>query len=548
MKNKTTTEVRIETDTDYASFERLVAKRGAAVEGPLFTTNAEDLWEAYLGGIPEAQRQHYNCRCCQRFIERYGGLVTIDEQGNMVPVFWPKGLENVPIFFEKAAYWLCSHVMKARINDVFLSSELVWGTPQTGLWTHLSCTNKNAVSERIKTAAQVMAEKKEEHGMLCRGLAEYQLEAVVQAVRVLEADAVERPEKALGVAKWLLDLHQRLAGKRNPRRDNLVWLAVATAPPGWCHVKTTMIGTLLDDVVQGLPYESIRRRWAEKMHPLQYLRPTAAPKEGAIKQANELVAKLGAQGSLARRFAKLTDVTHFVWKPAVMEWRVATDNGTILVAAPSLEEAEKLAAVDGHLLLPRQTEGGAFDHLLKKTKQIKEVQLPPARIVWERFEAMVLPGCRQLECYVAPMRQPFYGLVAPVNKEAPPLLQWANGLSWYFYHGGSYAVHWHMDVGTWALVTAVFRKPCHWENELAHQGDGILFALQGCWDTQHKEGGGFFPESLRAEYHGMRAVLEAHANGATIAGREEGDANGLCLDRGHPLSVRADGREYLVER
>lgn len=72
-----TVATRTESDPSYSEFERLIANRVASLRGPLFTTNADGLFDAYLSGIPEERRQHYNCQCCKRFITNYGGLVTI---------------------------------------------------------------------------------------------------------------------------------------------------------------------------------------------------------------------------------------------------------------------------------------------------------------------------------------------------------------------------------------------------------------------------------------------------------------------------------------
>lgn len=549
MKEKTATAVRIETDSDYAAFERLVAERGAAIEGPLFTTDAEGLWEAYLAGIPEAQRQHYNCNCCRRFIERYGGLVAINEDAENVPLMWDGELANP---FGRVNILLWAKVRKARVTGVFLSAEPVWGTPSNvpgppskyeGVrWTHLSCANKNVVSEKVKTAEQQMAEKREEHHMLCRGLAEYPLEAIVQAVRVLEADAVDRSEKALGCAKWLLELHQRIEGVKGRQRDNLVWLAVATAPPGWCHVKSTMISTLLDDVVAELPYESIRRRWAEKMHPLQYQRPTTLH-EGTVKQANELMEKLGATAALPRRFAKLNDLIALMerWEAPVGEQGepVCVDTGVRpFIWHETVQVEDRTTEVKS---------GGAFDHLLKSKTRIKEVQLPPAKIAWEKFREL-LPTARRIECYFGAGRQAFYGLVTAVDPTAPNLLQWDNPVSWYHYIHGSTPDTWSLEANSWVPVTAVFLPPHQWQapERFSHFGMAVMFALEGCRDHGHKAGGGMFPECLKTEYHGVRQVIEAHMQGAAIAGKEDGDANGITLGKNDNLKLRVDGREYEV--
>lgn len=526
--------VPVFSDAAYSQLERLVADRVAAARGPLFTTDAADLFDAYLAGIG-TDMQHYNCHACRRFVERYGGLVTISDNGRTVSPFWD--VESPPDFFQMSLWGLCQMVYRAKVTGVFLSSDAVWGTPQTGAWTHLSGRPAVTFANPLKNAAQAMAAAREEYGMLRHGLADFPEAAVVQAVRVLEADAVDRSEKTLGVAKWLLALHARIRDVKGPARDNLVWLAVATAPPGWCHVRSTMISTLLDDIIAGLPYESIAKRWADKMHPLQYQRPTTL-KEGALKAANEVVAKLGSEGALARRFARLSDVLAPRWLPR------------------ELPAAEK-------------PKGGAFDHLRQRTGEIKPLDLPAQKMPWPHFRDAVLPTALKI-AYLTP-RGPaaFFGLVTAANPDAPPIIQWdglverdsdphgmatplpRNPVSWYFYHLGSLAGGWNLPAGEWVTVTAVFRKPCHWQKPdgFTHHSDAAFLALLGCWDTRHSKGGGFFPEQLRSEYHGIRAAMEAHAQAAPIAGKETATANGIALDANltEPLALRVTAMYGVVQ-
>jgi len=46
-----------------------------------------------------------------------------------------------------------------------------------------------------------------------------------------------------GVAEWFLSLHKKISATKNRvMRKNIIWLAAATAPPGYCHIRTAMIG------------------------------------------------------------------------------------------------------------------------------------------------------------------------------------------------------------------------------------------------------------------------------------------------------------------
>lgn len=447
------------------------------------------------------------------------------------------GEEEAPSFFSLTISNLYWAVRRAKITGVFVNDAKVWGTPQNiavgtkyhgKVWTHLSGAPSEVYRSLTKTAGQLMAEKLEDYKTLKHGLSEYALPVIAQAVRVLEADALDRSEKTLEIAQWLLRLQQSLEGKKGPTRDNLVWQAVAAAPPGWCHIRSTMINTLLDDVAVGLDYETIRRRWAEKMHPLQYQRPTTLS-EGAITQANKLIEQLGAAGALERRFARLEDVLSFVWQPQV------------LAEAPQTKQ-----------------EGRVFDSLRLKNQPIREVELPTVKMTWEKFRKDVLPGALEIEYKLPLGREAFYGLVTATNPAAPPILQWdglraettgpgdyprelpRNPCSWYFYHGGSAADGWGLVPGAWCKVTAICYKPYQWQqpHKFTHHGEGVLFVLEGAQDKGYQKGALFFPETLRSEYHGVRQVLEAYSQSHSLTGKEEGNANGIALQKGQEVSYQ----------
>lgn len=515
----------VASDNAYASLEKSIAQRIASLKGPLFTTDAADLWKVYLDNLP-SDRQHYNCTCCRRFIEKYGTLAAHDRDGQSRTSLW----EVIPDpFFAESLALMHIRVMDARITGVFINDAAVWGTPQTGPWSHLSGTASLPVQgTRLKTAHQIAAEKSQDYGILSHTLADFSLDAVKQAVRVLEADALDRSEKTLGVAKWLLDLHERTVGKDRRTRERILWHAVATAPPGFCHVRSTMISTLLEDIIAGLPYETIARRWAQKMHPLQYQRPTAPPSEGAIARANEIVSKLEAEGSLARRFARLEEVDAY-WKPKEV--------------TPTKED---------------KPTGGVFDHLRQQRQTIKPLELPASKMTWQRFAREVLPDAHTIELQT-PAHGAYFGMVSAVNPEAPPILQWdfpdrRNPVSWFFFHGGSSAATWSLVSGAWVKVNAICHKPPMWfgkEQMFAHQGEAAFLVLEGCKLRERTSHGGFFPECLKSEFHEIRSVMEAYARRAEVVGAGEGTANGYALQKGQEYGVvlRVNGADlYRIDR
>lgn len=526
------------TDPEEHVFDSFAAimRESFAGSGPLFTTDAGDLWAVWLENLPEGERQHHNCNACRRFVENYGSLVTIDEGGIQQSAVWLT--ENVPTIYAESVKALAKAVRKAPVNGVFLSSVATLGLPQNvatnilrGYWSHMAVTlPKERVfrASSLKTAGQAIAEKLEEHGMLGRALGEFSADHVQAAVTLLEAgNALYRSEKCLGVARWLLDLMRTIGATKDQRiKANLLWRAVATAPVGWAHVRTTMIGTLLEDLQAGLDIATVQRRFAAKMDPLIYQRPQVAPSAGNIAEAEKVIAAMDAAGSLRRRFARLEDLVT-LWTPK------------------PVQPAEK---------------GGVFGHLKAKGEAPKiGLVLPTSTMTWDKFSRDVLPVAERIE-FQAPSHGSYFAFVTACDPEAPPILQWdhedaRNPVSWYVYGNGSPATQWGLF--GWVDVTAITDRPSQWDatRKQEHHGRAAHLILNGAKDSG-RPGLGLFPEILRSELHAIRATLEAHSAGQTPEGREEASACGWVGVRnssgwGFTLRVhRADGSVgiYKIDR
>lgn len=478
-------------------------------ERVLFTTDAEGLFDVFLDNLPDEHRQHYTCHACRKFIERYGGLVVIDEEGKTQSAVWP---DNVPEFFEQAVLAMRLIASKAKVASVFYSDKNVWGTPITGEWTHFAVKNPFVFQNRLKTPHQAMAEKAEDYKILCRSLAEFKMGSVEQVIALLQSEALYRSEKFLGVAEWFRDLHK-------VKNKNLIWRAVATAPTGWPHVRSTMIGTLLEDIEAGMDFNAVSARFKEKMHPLQYQRPQATPTEGNIKRAEEIFEKLDLASALRRRYARLEEI-QTIWKPT--------------------ERVEQA--------------GGIFSHL-RQNKQPAPMSVPSQKMTWTKFQETVLPLAEKIEFFVSNNRDSFTALMTAADPDAPPILKWdrpeqRNPFSWYLYHGGSRPEQWGLKYG-YVNVTAVALQPNLWYGEFSSVGRGVVFILEGAKDTDHINAC-LFPEILKAELHEVRSTIEAHSRSAKREG--EGSACGINLQAGqtwsHQFRVVINGNtfEYMLDR
>jgi len=519
---------------EYTDLLDNIKRRIAAIDGPVFTTDAETvgsgLFQLFLTSLPANRRQHYTCHACRRFVQQFGGLVTIDDKGRTVPVMWVKS-EAVDIMAAPVDA-LAGRVKRARVTGVFLSGERVWGTPVTGDWFHMSGTQMASLvfTHATLSAGQRMAELRQDYQTVSRGLAEFSAAHVGVALELLDGEDLYRSERIVGPARWLRGLHAARGNLRGKARENVTWSAVSTAPAGFCHVKSTMVGTLLEDIAAGMTFEQVSGRFASKMNPLKYQRPQALPKAGAVAEAERIVSKLCSAGSLDRRYARLDDL-ETVWTPT-----------------PERQP---------------QKVGGAFGHIKTRDSQPEITRAfegrPAKTMTWEKFAAEVLPIAGRIDIKVEVSPMSFYAFVTAADPDAPPILQWdneddRNPVSWYTLSGGSRSTAWNTEPG-WRTVNAVSMFPFQWGSRGAlfdRHTPGALFAIDGC--RHMSNGTGLFPELMRGEYHSIRAVIEQYARQAGVAGREEASACGLVVRKGAPRGVRVRvlvdnvSREYHIDR
>lgn len=471
----------------------------------LFTTDV-DAWSIYLDGFAHPDvRQYNNCHCCKEFMRKYGNLVCIQEDGTLVPALWfDEDAEGTPM------QWAVLHVIealvKAKVTGVFYTTEKHWGKAQSGGWDHLAISVPVGWVQRkslIDTAYQQMAKKKEDFKNLKVARSEFARELVGLVVDVLKTDTLYRNDKLLGPAEFFQSLYGL--------RDSQVWLKVAGAPDGFCHPKSSMFGTLLDDFKAGMSFDVVKKRFEAKMHPLQYQRPQAAPTSAAIKRAEEIAEKMNLAPALERRVARV-DECCLLWSPAKEE---------------------------------RQG-GSVFGHLKPKSGATT-ICTTSKKMTWVRFAEEVLPTAKSIEVQVSPYRQPWYVFTTAVNPGAIPIYQWdsesdRNPVAWYTYMGGSYCNHFGVAAG-WHKVSGVSRFPNTWTSPAEEKR--AIFFIEGARETKGKSVC-LFPECLRQELREVRSVIEAYSNSQGLQGLSDGSAVGISVGDNSTLTVRVAGERITT--
>lgn len=518
---------------EYHSFIARINERFHAITGPLFQTDAAGLYEAYLASFGTgSDRQYHTCSCCQQFIERFGGVVSVNDKGELVPAFW--NTVDAPFQYLEAISVMSKIVKRSCITMPFLSSERVYGSPVTGAWHHFAVVPPAArvfKDTPLKNAHQAASEKREDLTTMLAALQEYNPATVQTALALLKGGTLANSPAVQGQAQFLADLHaerEALPHGRGDHRKNLTWRAVALAPAGFCHPRSSMIATLLDDIAAGKTFDQAKAAWTAKMHPLSYQRPQAAPTAGAIAAAERDFEKLGAASALKRRYATLADILETVWQP---------------------KPATPAAA------------GGVFGSIKPKGAPAPAMSMraPAITITWDKFQRTVLPNVDTMEIYTPPAPQCFVAMTTAADPDALPILQWdhaerRNPVALYMWHGGSVPSSFSLAAGQFHKVNAVTLRPSMWfGGGFDHQSVGAVFIIDGARETRGNAGNALFPSTLKSELHGMRAVIEAYSKGQELEGRAQGDACGLHIGKegaGVLLRVVSAGQvaEYKIDR
>ena len=490
-------------DKAYGSFLmrlRSRLRKNTADGQVLFTTDVEGMFDLYLDTLPESERQFHNCHCCEDFIERYGHLVTIDENGKTTSAFWHEDdTEDLPYYVMLVN--LRQTVEAAKVTGVHLSKETFWGSARTGDWTHLATPARYVYLQGALTAGQKMAELKENFKDVLRALIEFDEKTVNTALEILNTEHLYRTEKVRGGAQWLADRHR---DRKTGAGVNLLWRAVASAPTGFMHPRASMLGTLLEDIEKGKSFAEVKRAFDAKMHPLRYQRPQAAPKEGAIDAAEKLFEKLGLARSLERRYARLEEVEGIWWPAAV-------------------RETKRFYSIFGHLKAKGQPEWNTL-------------KMPPSTMTWAKFRDTVMPDADKIEFFTPNMHLNFGTLLTALYDDAPPILLWdkpelRNPVSSYIYNGGLTPDKFNLGVGWQEVMTICLRPHAWFGGHYPNQTEGAMLLLKDCKDLTNGKHNCLFPENLRGDLHGARAVIEAASKAATRHGIEYASASGIQLEK-----------------
>ena len=395
--------------SDFTKLSQAVHKRyNEIAKHELFTVEltGDELYAAYLAAFPEGtnpifrERTEHDCSCCRNFIKNLGGVVAIVD-GDVLSV-WDSAVTEYP--YDVVTVEMEKLVKSRAIAGLYRTKEHSYGAEvtyelidgQSKAWNHFhgAITNKHF----HKTPGQACGEFNTAAAVFKRGLTELTHGAINTVVDLIMGNALYRGEEHLpALNAFQLVQGQYLALTTDRQRELFVW---ENASKPVARFRNTVIGTLIQDLSEGMDLERAVKSFETKVAPINYKRTAALITPGMVKEAMKTINDLGLESALERRFATIKDVSvnNVLW----------VDN-----------------SVKGKM------KGGVEDLLMSAVAPAKASNQKPEDITIAKFMAEVLPVAKSIKMFVGSSHQTnLMSLTAPVHADAAQLFKWDNGFGW----------------------------------------------------------------------------------------------------------------------
>ena len=280
---------------------------------PLVRVQSKDsLFKTYLENIkPEdnpifRERRYFDGNYDHNFIRRVGNLAMITPDYNLVSLW---DFDSYTLF-EESRKALSKAIHDGQIVNIYLEKERIAGhKPNTDnenpniIWEHyyVELPAKLVNTRDIDTKKH---QARDAHDVLKRTVQEVNIEDLHTIIDLIQENNLYRGQEFLSNLKKWVDLKKDY--DKNQSEEYLWFNAIKYGRS--IGYRSTVIGTLISDLYNGVELESAINMYESKVAPHNYKRPKSIVTTKMVEEAKETLEKLGFLDSIYRRPAKLTDI------------------------------------------------------------------------------------------------------------------------------------------------------------------------------------------------------------------------------------------------
>lgn len=272
----------------------------------------DSLFTTYLENIkPEdnpifRERRYFDGNYDHNFIRRVGNLAMITPEYKLVSLW---DFDSYTLF-EEARKAMSKSIHDGQIVDIYLEKEFVAGHKPNKdnenpdiIWEHyyVELPNKLVNTRNIDTKKH---EARDAHDVLKRTVQEVNIDDLNTIIDLIKENNLYRGQEFFSnLQKWV---KLKKDYDKNPSEEYLWFKAIQHGRS--IGYRSTVIGTLISDLYDGVELEKAINLYEAKVAPHNYKRPKSIVTTKMIEEAKETLEKLGFLDSIYRRPAKLTDI------------------------------------------------------------------------------------------------------------------------------------------------------------------------------------------------------------------------------------------------
>lgn len=373
-------------------------------EQELFTTVSGDaLWETYLASFPEGTDPIYKthtehtCNCCRQFIRGMGNVVAIID-GKLASVWDIKGLETP---YKEVAAAMHQLVVSHPITDLYRPTEPAYGAESTKKLLEDGSVHrfnhfygKVAKRHQSPTPDKARGDFRTTVQVFQRGLEELSSAAVNQVLALIEDNLLYRGAEHKQSVLAFSSMKEKYLTLLEAERNTFLW-QFATSPAA--RFRNTVIGTLVQDLSEGVDIARAVASFESKVAPTNYKRTTALITQPMIKAAMATIKSLDLEHAVERRFASIKDITinNVLWADASAQAQMKGLESLLLDSAvQNIDDKAQAVSIDDFMqnILPKAT---GLEVYLKSTNLLHLVSI-----------------------------------TAPQHRETGNLFKWSNNFAW----------------------------------------------------------------------------------------------------------------------
>lgn len=376
----------------------------------------DELWNLYLDSFPAGtneiyrERRWHDCSCCRQFIKSIGNAVVIKD--NKIETIWDFKTNDTT--YQPVLNALSDFIKSHAVSDIYVSKFKKIGTQKNyeemenghiHEWTHFYVELPDRfVDKSSRSEGDIKGGYRDTRNVFKRSLDEISMDALDTILELITSNTLYKGEEwknALTEFRRYKREYDKLSS--DSEKNLYVWEKSVKAGIAIGRIRNHSIGTLLVNVSEGMNLDTAVKKYEQIVAPTNYKRSKPIYSKKMLEDAQKKIVELGYMDSLARRYAKLDDITV---------------NDILFSNKDSAKRIE--GAVDIFGELAKNTKG-------RKTKKFSKVE----EVTVDTFINDILPTAREVELYLENKHSSnLVSLIAPENKDSKSMFKWGNNFGW----------------------------------------------------------------------------------------------------------------------